>query len=139
MSIVFLGLGSNLGNRRQNINKALSLMENLGIIVLTKSSIIETEPIGGPPQGKFLNAVIKIHTIYPPLKLLQKIKDIEKNMGRTKTELNGPRIIDIDILLYKDLKIDTENLTIPHPRMYERNFVMQPLREIDPRIIPKKV
>lgn len=139
MSIAYLGLGSNLEDRRQNIDMAILEIEALGIIIISKASVIETDPVGGPPQGKFLNTVIKVHTTLPPLKLLQKLKAIEKDMGRVKTVKNGPRIIDIDILLYEDREIDTENLVIPHPRMFQRDFVMKPLKEINPEIMKKKL
>ena len=137
MSTVYLGLGSNLGNRQENILRALHLLEEAGIPIQKRSTIIETDPIGGPIQGRFLNAVVKTETSYSPQTLLKKIKSIEKKLGRIKTIENGPRPIDIDILLYDDVEIKSEGLTIPHPRMFDRAFVLKPLKEIDPGILLK--
>ena len=134
MATVFLGLGSNLGNRKKNIDRAIQELESLDIAIEDISTIIETEPVGGPPQNKFLNGVIKTFSNLSPKELLVTVKDIEKRMGRVTTVLNGPRPIDIDILLYDNIKIQTSELTIPHPRMMERDFVMTPLREIEPEI-----
>ncbi len=130
MSDVFLGLGSNLGDRRGNIVQALNRLKQCGISVERVSTIIETAPQGGPPQSPYLNAVIKGQTDLRPELLLKTVKDIERELGRTPSVRNGPRIIDIDILLYDDIKINTDDLTIPHPRMKERSFVMIPLSEI---------
>ncbi len=131
MAIVYIGIGSNLGNRQENINTALSLVEKSGIRINKISSVIETEPVGGPAQGKFLNAAIEIETALPPHELLNQLKSIEKSLGRKKTVLNGPRTIDLDILLYDNIKINTSELIIPHPRMLERDFVLRPLKEIN--------
>ncbi|MBF0521861.1 MAG: 2-amino-4-hydroxy-6-hydroxymethyldihydropteridine diphosphokinase [Candidatus Omnitrophica bacterium] len=135
MSIVFLGLGSNIGIRQKNITDALDSLECCGVHIQKCSTIIETEPVGGPPQGKFLNAVAKAETLLTPEKLLKETQTIEKKLGRLKTVINGPRTIDIDILLYDDLRISMPELTIPHPRMFEREFVLKPLSEIAPEII----
>ncbi|HNV23790.1 MAG TPA: 2-amino-4-hydroxy-6-hydroxymethyldihydropteridine diphosphokinase [Candidatus Omnitrophota bacterium] len=132
MPTIYLGIGSNLGNRRENIVEALKLLEEAGIPITQRSSIIETDPVGGPPQGKFLNAVIKTESSFSPKTILKKIKSIEKKMGRIKTIDNGPRPIDIDILLYDNIELNTKDLTIPHPRMLERAFVLQPLKELNP-------
>lgn len=135
METVYLGLGSNLGNRQKNIEYAISELNNVGIKVERISSLIETDPIGGPPQKKFINAVIKATTALSPEDLLKRLKQIEKMLGHKKTVINGPRTIDIDILLYSRLKVSTPQLTIPHPRMFTRHFVMDPLKEIEPDII----
>ena len=133
MAIVYLGIGSNSGNRKKNIKDALTSLRKNHISILTRSTIIETDPVGGPPgQEKFLNGVLKIQTQLAPLKLLHLLKRVEQDLGRTKTILNGPRIIDLDILLYDHLKLQTPRLTLPHPRMLARDFVMKPLKEIDP-------
>ena len=140
MAIVYLGVGSNLGDRQKNISAALRLITQAKIEILRQSSIIETDPQGGPAaQGKYLNAVIKIQTDLPPLKLLACLKTIEKNMGRIKTIQNGPREIDLDILLYDEISFQSSQLTIPHPRMRERSFVMEPLCEIAPELKSKLV
>lgn len=137
MAIVYLGLGSNLGNRENNIRMAIQRLEDNAIHLREMSSLIETDPVGGPPQDKFLNAVIKATTDHPPENLLDHLKTIERQLGRTETVRNGPRTIDLDILFYDDLRIETPRLTIPHPRMKEREFVMKPLAEIDPDLARK--
>jgi len=136
--ISYIGLGSNLGDRLANINKAIEyLRENQDIAVEEVSSIIETEPQGGPPQGKFLNAVVKIRTALKPKELLRVLQGIEEKLGRVRNIKNGPRTIDLDILLYGDEKIDEPDLKIPHPRMRERSFVLRPLLEIEPNIFKR--
>jgi len=132
MVICYLGIGSNLGNRRKNIKLAIQKISALKDTEVIKSSrMIETEPVGGPVgQGKFLNAALKIRTSLSPLILLKKLKSIEKQLGREKTVRNGPRTIDLDILFYGDRIINSKNLTIPHPRVFEREFVIKPLLEI---------
>jgi len=132
MVICYLSLGSNLGNRRKNIEQAIRKINLLkDTKVLKQSSIIETDPVGGPRnQPKFLNASLKISTLLSPLRLLKKIKIIEKEMGRVKSMRNGPRVIDLDILLYGDKIISEKNLIVPHPRMFVRDFVIKPLAEV---------
>ena len=130
---VYLGLGSNLGDRQDNIQKAVAALKS-HIQIEKISTVIETEPVGGPPQGKFLNAVLKGTTSLSAQKLLETVKSIETNLGRVPTIKDGPRTIDIDILLYDRLNIQTPQLTIPHPRMHKRDFVMIPLKEIAPDI-----
>ena len=132
MVTCYLGIGSNLGNRRKNIKLAIQKISALKDTEVIKSSrMIETEPVGGPVgQGKFLNAALKIRTSLSPLILLKKLKSIEKQLGREKTVRNGPRTIDLDILFYGDRIINSKNLTIPHPRVFEREFVIKPLLEI---------
>ena len=120
-----------MGDRQGNIDKAISYLKNSDDIKVTKvSSIYESEPIGGPPQGKFLNGVIEIDTDLSPLDLLKRLEEIEMKLGRVRSEKNGPRTIDLDILLYSDTQINNERLTIPHPHMQEREFVLRGLREI---------
>jgi len=106
------------------------LKEATRISVEEISTIYETDAVGGPPQPNFLNGVIKIKTALSPQVLLAKLKEIEKGLGRTATVRFGPRVIDLDILTYGQHKIDTENLTIPHPRMKEREFVLKGLSEL---------
>ena len=134
MPTVYLALGSNLGDRLQYIQKALEELKAAGLKVVKLSTIIETEPVGGVPQGKYLNAVLKASTDHSPEMLHLVTQSIERKLGRVKNTINGPRIIDIDILLYDDIKLVTSQLLIPHPRMFERSFVMQPLLEIDPEL-----
>ena len=134
MAVVYLGLGSNLGNREDNLARAVKELKNYAIEVESLSSIIESDPVGGPVQGKFLNAVLKVNTGLLPIALLKACQSIEQRMGRIKTEINGPRLIDIDVLLYNRLQVKSPELTIPHPRMLQRDFVMRPLKEINPSL-----
>jgi len=133
--LCYIGVGSNLGDRKKHIEDAIEKLKNIeGVEVKRVSSIYETEPVGGPKQGKYLNGAIEIETGLGPRELLGKLQDIEKKLGRKKTVKNGPRTIDLDILLYGDNKIDEPDLKIPHPNMREREFVMKPLKEIyEPR------
>ena len=132
MEICYLGLGSNLGNRRLNIKKAVKKIKLLKTTkVLKQSPLIQTDPAGGPlGQPKFLNAALKINTGLSPLKLLKELKNIEKELGRKKSARNSARIIDLDILLYGDKVIRAKRLIIPHPRMFVRDFVIKPLMEV---------
>ena len=135
MSTVYLGLGSNLGNRRAAIEAALSRLAQLpGTCVVAVSAMIETEPVGVTDQPKFLNAVACMETELTPQELLAKLLAIEAELGRVRARRWGPRTIDLDILLCDDAVVDTEELTIPHPRMAERRFVLAPLAEIAPDV-----
>jgi len=131
----YIGVGSNLGNRKKNIFTALSLLNLEKDITIKKcSSIYQTKPWGYKNQPEFLNAVWKIQTTLSPEKLLSVLKKIEKKIGRKKTFKCGPRVIDLDILLYAKRTIKKRNLKIPHPEMSKRKFVLKPLREIEPKI-----
>lgn len=133
MVTCYLGIGSNLGNRRENIKQALQKLNALKATkVILLSKIIETEPVGGPSgQNKFLNAALKIKTSIGPLILLKKLKEIEKELGRTNGYIsNGPRTIDLDILFYGDKVMNRKDLKIPHPKAFGREFVTRPLWEI---------
>ena len=132
----FIGLGANLGNRKQNIERALLEIAALNCTKVIKvSSLIETLPVGGPTnQGKYLNGVVEIETGLKPEELLEALQLIEIKLKRVRKIPNGPRTIDLDILLYGKKKIKTKKLQIPHPRMSERYFVMKPLLEIAPLI-----
>ena len=132
MVTCYLGIGSNLGNRSKNIRLAIQKIRALKNTELIKiSGIIETKPMGGPRnQSKFLNAAIKIKTNLAPSLLLKKFKKIEIELGRTKTLRYGPRVIDLDILFYGDKIINRNNLEIPHPKVFKREFVIRPLLEI---------
>ena len=134
MSIVYLALGSNLGDRLQYIQKAVGELKACGLKVLKLSTVIESDPVGGTVQGKYLNAVLKASTTHSPEELHVITQAIERKLGRVKETINGPRVIDIDILLYDDIKLITHRLLIPHPRMLERAFVMRPLEEITPAL-----
>ncbi|MFA5055020.1 MAG: dihydropteroate synthase [Dehalococcoidia bacterium] len=129
---VYLSLGSNLGNRRANLIKAIALLTQDGGKV---SSVYETEPVGVGEQPRFLNMVIRIDTYMSPVQLLSLIKGIEAEMGRDLSLKNAPRVIDIDIILYGDTIMESPELTIPHPRMRERAFVLIPFAEIAPDVV----
>ncbi len=130
--IAYLGLGSNLGDRQANLESALEqLSEKVSIVSI--SSVYETDPVGYEEQPRFLNAVLSAETELPPVELLRFIKDVECELGREYSFPNAPRVIDIDILLYGDRVIDSPELTVPHPRLSERAFVLVPLVEISPR------
>lgn len=135
MSVVFIGVGSNLGNRSENIRKALRYLKDIqGVAVEKVSALIENRPhkATGP---NYLNGVVKIKTDFAPGELLNLLQQIEKKLGRKRSFLNAPRTIDLDILLYDNLVVDQPKLKIPHPRMGERDFVMTPLLEIEPKIL----
>ncbi|MDT8322562.1 MAG: 2-amino-4-hydroxy-6-hydroxymethyldihydropteridine diphosphokinase [Bacteroidota bacterium] len=128
---VYLGLGSNLGDRQGFLQKALHLIEELPeTSVQRASSIYETEPWGEADQGSFFNAVVEIRTALNPTDLLVAVKNIEVRMGRVSVQRNGPRIIDIDILLYGSEVMEDDQLCIPHPFLPQRLFVLTPLREL---------
>ncbi|MCK5214710.1 MAG: 2-amino-4-hydroxy-6-hydroxymethyldihydropteridine diphosphokinase [Candidatus Omnitrophica bacterium] len=134
MHTIFLALGTNLGDRLANIENAIKSLKEKGVVIEIVSSIIESAPDGGPHQDDYLNAVLKGNVSISPKQLLDTVKQIEKEMGRKKTVINGPRIIDIDILLYDKISLNTKDLIIPHPRMRQRNFVISPLIEIEPAL-----
>lgn len=135
MPTVYIAFGSNLGDRQKNIDRAIALLNKTDKVTVKKiSSIYETDPVGGPKQGKFLNGVAEINTTLGPEALLEVLNKIEGQLERVRTEHWGPRTIDLDILLYGDLNVKKENLIIPHPRMMERGFVLNPLKEIAPQL-----
>ena len=132
---VFLGLGSNLGDRKLNLLKAIKLLGvSEDITILQQSSIIETEPVGVVEQGKFLNMVIEVETSLTPLMLLELCLETERLLGRVRNAKWTPRTLDIDILFYGDQIIDSKELTVPHPEAHKRCFVLLPLVEIAPRM-----
>ncbi len=129
----FLGMGSNLGDRRENLLSALRMLEAMeGIRVLEVSSVYETAPWGVVDQPEFLNLVARVSTSRDPRGMLAACRDIEAKLGRVRGERWGPRVIDVDILLFDDLQLEEKDLIIPHPRMLEREFVMVPLLELLP-------
>lgn len=134
---LYIALGSNMGDRRSLLNRAITLIEERVGAVQRVSSFIETEPWGFESTNPFLNAAVMVLTTLSPIECLDATQQIERELGRKKKSKNGiyhDRPIDIDLLLYGDLKLSTPRLTIPHPHMYERDFVMIPLREILPSI-----
>ncbi len=127
--IVYLSLGSNVGDRDANLRSAIDRLRALGELVLV-SSFYETEPVEFTAQPWFLNCVVKLNTEKMPKQLLAGILDVEQQMGRRRTQKKGPRTIDIDLLLFGNSIIETKGLTVPHPAMHERRFVLEPLVEI---------
>lgn len=134
-----IGLGSNLGERDKNIRTALEKMKEKGIELLKVSSVLETEPYGYTDQPKFLNAVCLVETNLTPDQLLDVLLEIEKEMGRVRERKWGPRIIDLDIIFYEDLVLESERLIVPHPDMHNRWFVLAPLAEICPDYVHPKL
>jgi 2-amino-4-hydroxy-6-hydroxymethyldihydropteridine diphosphokinase len=132
--IVYLALGSNLGNRLSNLKEAIAALPPQ-MEVKAKSAVYETPPWGYEDQPKFLNQVIKAITYLDPEPLLKHLKRLEVTLGRKETFQNGPRLIDMDILFYDDLILNTRLLVIPHPRLQERGFVLLPLMDIDPDLV----
>ncbi len=128
----YLSLGSNCGDRQRNLTRAALELERNKVRIRTRSSLYETQPVDIPDQPWFLNRVLRVDAKLAPFELLGLAKAIEKKLGRRPTERKGPRRIDIDILLAEDTVISTGLLTIPHPRMHLRNFVLVPFKEIAP-------
>jgi len=129
--LCYIGIGSNLGDRRKYIDEAIkALRDNKRVEVRRASSIYETEPVGDIPQGKFLNGVLEIETNLSPKGLLGALNRIEEKLGRVRAVKNGPRTIDLDILYYGERKISEKGLVIPHPKIREREFVLRGLREL---------
>jgi 2-amino-4-hydroxy-6-hydroxymethyldihydropteridine diphosphokinase len=132
MPDVYLGLGSNVGDRLAHLRRAVGkLAMTAGIQVTKLSSVYETEPVGVTDQGWFLNAAVELHTTLPAEALLEHTQGIERDLGRVVTQRWGPRIIDLDILLYGNARVKTATLEIPHPEIGNRAFVMIPLLELD--------
>lgn len=135
-NIAFIALGSNLGEKKQNIEKALKRIQDLPqSSILYQSSIIETEPVGNVNQPDFLNCVVEINTKLHPLQLLNYLLQIENEMGRVREEKWGPRIIDLDILFFNNEIIQTPDLTIPHPEILNRKFILDLMEEIAPDFV----
>lgn len=133
--MILLGLGSNMGDREQNLQQSLRLLEADGKVKIEKlSSIYETVPFGVRDQADFLNMVIRVQTSLAPIDLLAKCLKVEQVMGRIRTRHWGPRVIDIDLLIYDDVKMESETLKLPHPGILHRAFVLIPLRDVAPSL-----
>lgn len=126
----FLGLGSNLGDRRATLRQAVGAMPE----AVAVSPVYETEPVGGPEQGPYYNIVVELDTNRSPRELLELCRELERAADRTREIRWGPRTLDVDILLVGELTVDDDDLTVPHPRMTERNFVMVPLLDLAPEL-----
>ena len=131
--LVYLSLGSNVGDRAANLNAAIARLGAFGEVVAV-SSFYETEPVEFAAQPWFLNCAVKLDTEKMPKQLLAAILDLEQEMGRRRVQKSGPRSIDIDILLFGNSIVDTQGLTVPHPAMHQRRFVLEPLAEIAPEV-----
>ena len=128
--LVYLGLGSNLGERLDNLRRAIEELRAAGVAVCRVSSVYESEPVDYTAQPRFLNAAVEAETELMPRQLLRRLQQIESRLGRRRGRRRGPRTIDIDILLFGDHVMHTAALTIPHPRLAQRRFVLEPLREL---------
>jgi 2-amino-4-hydroxy-6-hydroxymethyldihydropteridine diphosphokinase len=134
----FLGLGANLGDRLESLRAAVSNLSDSGDVVGV-SPVYETEPVGGPEgQGPYLNLVVELQTADPPLALLRRCQALEEAAHRVRTVRFGPRTLDADVLLVGDETVNEPELTVPHPRMWERRFVLQPLRDLAPDLVPEE-
>jgi 2-amino-4-hydroxy-6-hydroxymethyldihydropteridine diphosphokinase len=132
---IYLGLGSNLGDRRGALSRAIDRLRQAGVRVVARSGLYRTEPVEVVDQQEFINQVVACETGLSPRALLALCLGIEKEMGRVRTRDKGPRSIDLDLLLYGDLVLEEEGLNLPHPRLHLRRFVLVPLAEIAPRVI----
>jgi len=131
----YIALGSNLGDRKRNMEAAIEKLARIDGVEVTKaSSFYETEPVGGPPQGMYLNAVLEIECSLSAGELLRELRRVENELGRKRPGKNYPRTIDLDILLFGNDVIDEREVKVPHPRMHERSFVLDPLNEIAPNV-----
>jgi len=129
----FVGIGSNLGDREGNLRRAVELLSaEDGIDIVSVSEIRETDPVGPVEQAPFLNGAVRIETDLAPRELLQRLLGVEQRLGRVREERWGPRTIDLDLLLYGDEVVDEPGLTVPHPRLHERRFALEPLSDLAP-------
>jgi len=136
MAQAFVGLGSNVGDRAATLAAAVEALARApGIRIRSVSAFRETDPVGGPPQGRFLNAAAELETDLSPHALLAVLLDVEQQFGRVRAVRWGPRTLDLDLLLYDDLVLDDTDLRVPHPLMHEREFVLEPLAEIAPQAV----
>ena len=131
----YIALGSNLGDKEANLRRALELLIERGVEIVKTSTFISTEPYGVTDQPQFLNGVCEVRTSLEPLELLHTLLDIEQEMGRVRLRHWGERNIDLDLLLYEDVVLDTPELKLPHPDMQNRDFVLLPLAEIAPELV----
>jgi 2-amino-4-hydroxy-6-hydroxymethyldihydropteridine diphosphokinase len=136
MADAFVGIGANLGDRESQLKSALELLAaEDGIEVVAVSALRETEPVGPVEQPRFLNGAVRLSTELSPLELLERLLAIEQRLGRVRKERFGPRTIDLDLLLYGDEVVEEPGLTVPHPRLHERRFALEPLAELAPGLV----
>jgi 2-amino-4-hydroxy-6-hydroxymethyldihydropteridine diphosphokinase len=131
---VFLALGTNLGDREENLARGVRGLAQRGLHITRASSVYETEPVGGPAQGAYLNAVVQAETALDAAAVLASCLGVEREAGRVRGVPNAPRTLDLDLLLYGELVVRKPGLAVPHPRMHERRFVLVPLAEIAPGV-----
>ena len=133
MTLTYVGLGANLGAREETLRRAVALLgEAKGVDVLGVSSLRETEPVGVVDQPPFLNGAVQLETTLSPRELLDLLLEIERSLGRVRSERWGPRVVDLDLLVYGGEIVDEPGLRVPHPRLHERRFALEPLAELDP-------
>ena len=136
MAEAFVGIGSNLGDREGQLRTALKVLAaEDGIEVVAVSELRETEPVGLVEQPRFLNGAVRLSTELSPQELLGRLLAIEQRLGRVRKERYGPRTIDLDLLVYGDEVVETPGLTVPHPRLHERRFALEPLAELEPDLV----
>lgn len=136
MATAFVGIGSNLGDRETHLRTALDLLAaEEGIEIVAVSRLRETEPVGPVEQGPFLNGAVQVSTDLPPRQLLERLLAVEQRLGRVRAERFGPRTIDLDLLVYGDEVLEEPGLTLPHPRLHERRFALEPLAELEPGLV----
>jgi 2-amino-4-hydroxy-6-hydroxymethyldihydropteridine diphosphokinase len=136
MTVAYIGLGANVGPREVTLLRAVDLLaEEDDVEVLAVSQLRETDPVGIVDQPRFLNGAAQIDTSLPPRALLELLLRIEQSLGRVREERWGPRTVDLDLLVYGDLTVDEPGLRVPHPRLHERRFALEPLAELDPELV----
>ena len=135
MTLAYVALGANLGPREITLLRAVDLLaETEGIDMQAVSQLRETEPVGLVEQPPFLNGAVAVETSLPPRELLERLLELERTLGRVRDVRWGPRLVDLDLLVYGDLQVDEPGLRVPHPRLHERRFVLEPLAELDPEL-----
>jgi 2-amino-4-hydroxy-6-hydroxymethyldihydropteridine diphosphokinase len=135
MTTAYVGLGANIGPREVTLLRAVELLgESEGVDVIAVSQLRETEPVGVVDQPRFLNGAARVETTLPPRALLDLLLEIERSLGRIRGERWGPRTVDLDLLVYGSEQIDEPGLRVPHPRLHERRFALEPLAELDPEL-----
>lgn len=135
MTRVFLGLGSNVGDRRQHLQTAVETLRDPAFGLVAVSPVYETDPVGGPEQGRYLNLVVELDSDRSPRDLLGICHRLEAAAGRVRAERWGPRTLDVDLLWVDGVEVDEDDLEVPHPRMWERRFVLAPLRDLAPDLV----
>jgi 2-amino-4-hydroxy-6-hydroxymethyldihydropteridine diphosphokinase len=135
MTLAYVALGANLGPREITLLRAIDLLaETEGVDVRAVSQLRETDPVGVVEQPPFLNGAVAVETSLSPQELLERLLEIERTLGRVRTERWGPRVVDLDLLVYGDVRVEEPGLRVPHPRLHERRFALEPLAELNPEL-----